>query len=344
MEAKKIDYKKVFQEIKLRRKLYAIIIPIVFVLSCLYIVCVPRVYAAEAVVVPEVESAGSSGGSALSSLASTFGLDLSSMQSTDAITPLLYPELMDDNGFVSKLFHIMVTNKDHSISTDYYTYLKKHQKVAWWTACMGWIKGKLTSKKQDLATDGKFNPYNLSKDDSNIVEQIKESIKFTTDKKTGAITISAKAQDPYVCKILVDSVRQHLQVFITNYRTNKARNDVKYYQKLTSEAKASYEKARQLYGSYSDANMDVVLESIHAKQNDLENDMQLKYNSYSTLSTQLQLAKAKVQERTPAFSLIKGAVVPLRPESPKRMIFVLMMTFLAFAGTTIYVLRDIVLD
>ena len=58
MEAKKIDYKKVFQEIKLRRKLYAIIIPIVFVLSCLYIVCVPRVYTAEAVVVPEVESAG----------------------------------------------------------------------------------------------------------------------------------------------------------------------------------------------------------------------------------------------------------------------------------------------
>lgn len=148
---------------------------------------------------------------------------------------------MDDNGFVSKLFHIKVTNKDHSISTDYYTYLKKHQEVAWWTACMGWIKGKLTSKKQDLATDGKFNPYNLSKDDSNIVEQIKESIKFTTDKKTGAITISAKAQDPYICKILVDSVRQHLQVFITNYRTNKARNDVKYYQKLTAEAKAAYE-------------------------------------------------------------------------------------------------------
>lgn len=344
METKKIDYQRVFQEIKHRRKLYAIIIPIVFVLSCLYIVCVPRVYAAEAVVVPEEESAGSGGGSALSSLASTFGLDLSSMQSADAITPLLYPELMDDNGFVSKLFYIKITNKDHSISTDYYTYLKKHQEVAWWTACMGWIKKKLTSKKQDQSTDGKFNPYNLSKDDSNIVKQIKESIKFTTDKKTGAITISAKAQDPYVCKILVDSVRQHLQVFITDYRTNKARNDVKYYQKLTSEAKASYEKARQLYGSYSDSNMDVVLESIRAKQNDLENDMQLKYNNYSTLSTQLQLAKAKVQERTPAFSLIKGAVVPLRPESPKRMIFVLLMTFLAFAGTTIYVLRDIVLD
>lgn len=344
METKKIDYKKVFQEIKLRRKLYAIIIPTVLVLSSLYIVCVPRVYGAEAVVVPEVESAGSGSGSALSSLASTFGLDLASMQSADAITPLLYPELMDDNGFVSKLFHIKITNKDNSISTDYYTYLKKYQKVAWWTACMGWIKSKFMPKKQELTNGSKFNPYNLSKDDSDIIEQIKGSIKFTTDKKTGAITISAKAQDPYVCKILVDSVRQHLQVFITNYRTNKARNDVKYYQKLTSEAKEAYEKARQLYGSYSDANMDVVLESIHAKQNDLENDMQLKYNNYSTLSTQLQLSKAKVQERTPAFTLIKGAVVPIRPDSPKRVIFVLIMTFLAFAGTTLYVLRDIVLD
>lgn len=113
---------------------------------------------------------------------------------------------------------------------------------------------------------------------------------------------------------------------------------------LLQRQKHHTKKARQLYGSYSDSNMDVVLESIRAKQNDLENDMQLKYNNYSTLSTQLQLAKAKVQERTPAFSLIKGAVVPLRPESPKRMIFVLLMTFLAFAGTTIYVLRDIVLD
>lgn len=137
----------------------------------------------------------------------------------------------------------------------------------------------------------------LSKDDTDIMDAVKSNIKLTTDKKTGAITISAKAQDPYVCKILADSVRQHLQIFITNYRTNKARNDALYYQKLTAEAKASYEKARQLYGNYSDANMDVVLESFHAKQNDLENDMQLKYNNYSTLSTQLQLAKAKIQEK-----------------------------------------------
>lgn len=70
--------------------------------------------------------------------------------------------------------------------------------------------------------------------------------------------------------------------------------------------------------------------------------MQLKYNAYSTLSNQLQIAKAKLQERTPVFTLIKGAVVPTKPDSPKRMKFVLIMTFMAFLATSIYVLRDII--
>ena len=65
--------------------------------------------------------------------------------------------------------------------------------------------------------------------------------------------------------------------------------------------------------------------------------MQLKYNTYTALNNQLQAAKAKVQERTPAFTVIKGADVPVKPSKPKRVIFVLAMTFLAFIGTGLYI-------
>ena len=41
--------------------------------------------------------------------------------------------------------------------------------------------------------------------------------------------------------------------------------------------------------------------------------------------------------------IIKGAEVPLKPTAPKRVIFVLVMTFLAFCGTTLYILRKIIL-
>ena len=154
------------------------------------------------------------------------------------------------------------------------------------------------------------------------------------------ISINTKAQDALISKILADSVRTRLQAFITDYRTSKARTDLEYYKKLMEEAKASYEKARRLYGSYADANSEVILESYRAKQNDLENDMQLKYNNYTAMVTQYQAAKAKVQERTPAFTMIKGAAVPIKPSGPKRMIFVIAMTILAFLGTGFYILLN----
>ena len=88
--------------------------------------------------------------------------------------------------------------------------------------------------------------------------------------------------------------------------------------------------------------MDVILESVRAKQNDLENDMQLKYNTYTTLMTQYQAARAKVQERTPAFTLVKGAAVPIKPAGPKRMLFVIGMCILATMITSLWLIRDVV--
>ena len=130
-----------------------------------------------------------------------------------------------------------------------------------------------------------------------------------------------------------------LQNFITDYRTRKARVDVDYYQKLTNEAKKDYEAIREKYVNSADANTDVILESVRAKVEDMENEMQLKYDAYTTLDKQLQAAKAKVQERTPAFTMIKGSSVPIKPAGPKRMIFVAGMIFLSFICTAFYLVR-----
>ncbi len=84
---------------------------------------------------------------------------------------------------------------------------------------------------------------------------------------------------------------------------------------------------------------DVILESVRAKVEDMENEMQLKYDAYTTLDKQLQAAKAKVQERTPAFTMIKGSSVPIKPAGPKRMIFVAGMIILSFICTALFLVR-----
>lgn len=332
-----IDLREIIKRLWDKKMVFVKVLPIVFVLACVYILSIPRFYMTDTKMAPEME--GSLGGGMLGSIASSFGFDINDMQTSDAITPLLYPDLMEDNGFVTSLFNIKVMNQKGDINTDYYTYLKKHQKKAWWKVPINWVKN-LFKRKTPQKGSKDFNPYHLSEDQNGVAQSIRNNIKLSIDKKTGVITISVKSQDPLICKTLADSVRERLQVFITEYRTNKARNDLDYYKQLTAEAKHEYEKARQRYGTFSDANAEVVLESYRSKQTDLENDMQLKYNTYSALSTQLQQAKAKVQERTPAFTTIKGASVPIKPAGPKRMIFVLGMLVFAFFCTAIYLVKD----
>lgn len=334
-----IDLRDLFKKIWVKRRLFLIWLPIVFIVSSLLILCVPRYYIADAKLAPEVENQNTGG--TLSSIASSFGIDLSTMQSTDAISPILYPDLMDDNGFVVGLFTVKVEKADGSLKTNYHDYLLRHKKYPWWEVVIERVRSLFVS--QETPQNGvrkKTDPYYLSKIDNSLCYLIRENIVLNVDKKYGTISIVVKDQDPLICKTMADSVSAHLQAYITRYRTNKARLDLEYYKKLTTEAKHEYERARQLYGSYSDANTDVVLESFRAKLNDMENDMQLKYNTYSTMNSQLQAAKAKVQARTPAFAPLKTAAVPIKPAGPKRMLFVLGMVFMAVVIISLYITKD----
>ena len=345
MEKKEITPKLVIARIKEHKKLFAITVGTTFVLSCILIVCVPRSYGSSVMLAPEI-NADPAG--AIGSLAANFGIDLSNMQTTDAITPLLYPDLADDNKFICSLFSVRVKTVDGSINSTYYDYLLNHQKHAWWNGIFNWIRKAIKAimpEEQDFGPGGgdgesSFDPYRLNKEQHNIAGLIRNSISIHTDKKTGVILIAAEAQDPLVCKTIADSTCAHLQAFITDYRTSKARNDVEYYSRLVDDAKTQYEQARHRYADYADSNYGAVLERYRSKQADLENDMQLKYNNYSTLNTQLLAAKAKVQETTPAFAVLEGAAVPQRASKPKRMIFVMMMCFLAFGACLLWTLRD----
>lgn len=334
-----IDLRAVAKQIWSERRLFYKVLPIVFVLSCIYIFSLPRYYCTDAKLAPEMESAGTNG--TLGSLASSLGFDLSEMQTSDAITPMLYPDLMEDNGFISGLLNVRVRSKDGEIDTTYHDYLMYFQKRTWWSYPIAWLKSLLPKKEEEGGGEGVYDPYYLSKDEENIYDFIRGNISISIDKKTGVITILTQDQDPLICRSITDSIRAKLQIHITNYRTNKARTDYEYYKALTDSARMEYEAARRQYAKLSDANSNAALKIVTMKLENLENDMQLKFNAYNMLNNQLQAAKAKVQERTPAFTSIKGATVPTKPAGPKRMIFVLGMVLLAFVCVSIFIMKDI---
>lgn len=337
-----IDLGAGIRKVWARRKLFYKALPIAFVLSSALILCVPRTYTTSSQLAPELSSGLGSLSGGLSSLASSFGFDLGGASSEDAISPLLYPDLMEDNGFVMNLLNIQVRTCDGEFQASYLDYLLEGQRSTWWAAIGKWIR-KFMPKPKPVTVkgqgEGEKNPYMLSQKEEMLMKQAQSDIKLSVDKQTGVITIITTAQDPLVAKMLADSTTLRLQRFITDYRTNKARIDQEYYERLTQEARAEYDAACKAYSQFYDANNDIVLQSVLSVQTDLENDMQMKYTTYTAMMTQLQTARAKVQERTPAFTQLKGAQLPLKPSGPKRMLFVLGMLILTGCGCIVYILR-----
>ena len=331
-----IDIHAIAKTLWANKRLFYKTLPIAFVIACIYILGIPRYYNSVAKLAPEVDAPMTSG--ALSSIVSSFGFNMSDIKTGDAITPLLYPDLMDDNAFVASMFDFQVESIDGEIKTSYYEYMEKYQKASIWMMPIIWIKNLLKPTEKD-GEGGEFNPYRMSRHDLEIADGIRGNINLSVDKKTGVISINVEAQDPLICKTVADSLQNRLQTFITDYRTSKARNDYEYYKKLTAKAKEEYEAARQLYSKSSDANMDAVMASTRTWLEFLENEVQIKQGTYATVHNQMEAAKAKVQERTPVFTIIQGAAVPVKPAGPKRMIFVAFVLLLTFAGTSLYILR-----
>lgn len=78
------------------------------------------------------------------------------------------------------------------------------------------------------------------------MKTIGEKITCAIDQKTEVITITVQDQDRLVCALMADSARQHLEDFIIQYRTKKAKIDVLHYQSLADKAKKNM--TRQLCG------------------------------------------------------------------------------------------------
>jgi len=268
--------------------------------------------------------------SSVSSLASMVGLYNDANPTGDAIYPEIYPDLMRSTDFLTKMFDIKITSKNGKIKTTYYNYLTSYQKVAWWSYPMMGVKNIIKKLKRDeqKPKGGKVDPSNLSKTQFEVAMLISENVLCSVDKKTNVITITAEAQDPLISATIADSTKTLLQAFITRYRTTKAINDLRFMEKLFAEAYNNYVKARQKYASFSDANMDAILESVRSKQEDLENDMQLQYNIYTQVAQQLQMARAKVQERTPAFTVIQSATVPIKHSNTPKVVYLFVFAML----------------
>ncbi|KAA6346102.1 hypothetical protein EZS27_006372 [termite gut metagenome] len=334
-EVQEIDLIELAQKIWADRKLilkicgYALLIGLVVAFS------IPKEYTTSVTLAPEVsERSGTEGMGALAAMA---GINLNK-SNRDALSLDLYPDIVSSTPFLTNLFDIKVSDKKGEIETDLYTYLEEKQHVAWWGyvfsfpfKVVGWIMSLFVS--DDLETEnGELNPFILTQNETAIVKKLNKCITVKVDKKTAITKLSVTMQDPLISANVTNIVLKNLQDYITNYRTNKARHNLEFTEKLYKEAKENYDIAQQMYAQYTDKNQRIILQTARIEGEKLANEKNLTFNVYNQIAQQLQMAKVKVQEITPVYTVVEPSTVPLEPSKPNKILILFGFIFLGGAG------------
>ena len=303
------------------------------IIGIIIAVSIPKQYTVGVTLSPEM---GNTKGSGLSGLAASFlGSGVSMNEGTDALNASLSADIVSSTPFLLELSNMQVpVSRNEEISLSSYL---DEESSPWWGyiigvpgMVIGGVKSLFTAEDKDSITSVRVNQgaIELSKKESKKIELLKKKITASVDKKTSMTTVSVTLQNPKVAAVVADSVVRKLQEYIIDYRTSKAKEDCLYLDKLFKERQQEYYDAQKKYADYMDSHDNVILQSVRAEQERLQNDMSLAYQVYGQVANQLQVARAKVQEEKPVFAIVEPAVVPLSPSGTSKKIYVLVCMFL----------------
>ena len=341
-EEQEIDLIELAQKVWAERKLVLKACGIAVLVALVVAFSIPKEYSTSVTLAPETTN--HSTGGTMGALAAMAGINLGSSSTSDALSPELYPDIVSSTPFLVDLFEVRVKDSEEKIDTTLYAYLAEYQRSPWWEyvisapfRLIGWTVS-LFKEKEMEDKNIPVDPSRLTPDADRIAKALSGRISVSVDKKTGVTTLSVTMQDPVISAQITDTVMHRLQNYITDYRTNKARHDLAFTERLYAEAQADYEQAQKKYAQFVDANQNIILRSYMAEQERLQNEMNLAYQVYTQVSQQLQMAKAKVQEITPVYTVVQPATVPLRAAKPNKMMILIGFVFLAGVGCVGWIL------
>lgn len=308
----------------------------------------PKTYTAKAVVAPEITTRANAGG--LSSLASLAGINMNSLALTDAMHPDLYPEIVRSTNFYIDLFDMPVTveTKDSLVHTDLYDYIVNYNKAPWWNAVLGlpwkvlgsvksWFKG--TDEFDDAEGHAHVDSLRLTKQQEMVVRVLSKSITASVEKRTYVLSLKVTMQDPIIAAQLANAVIDKLQKFVVNYRTEKERENVQYFEKLYDETRNEYLESQREYARYVDSNIGSVSKLSQVRQQHLQNEAQLRYQLYNQTAQNLLTAKAKVQQESPVLVVVQPGIAPHMGKPSKVKLTVLWFILGFFIGAVWCVIK-----
>ena len=305
-------------------------------MGLLIAILTPNMFSSSTSIVPQISGETKVGGN-LSGLAALAGIDFGSVGTSEELSPYIYPLLIESVPFQLELMHSEFNFEDSEQPVSYFKYqteikslsvlevLKKYT-VGLPFLIIKAIKGK--EKMMGIDLSGSKNIYKFTEDEAQVSEILNENISININDKENFIKITSTSPEPLLSAQLTEKVTELLQKYITKIKIAKAQENLVFLKERMKEKEINFKNVQQKLAKFSDRNKNVISVISSMKQQNLQSEYSLVFGVYSELAKQIEQAEIQVKKDTPILTTVQPVQIPDEKSSPKRLLILLIWTFL----------------
>lgn len=304
-------------------------------------------YTASVTLVPQTND--SKVGGNLGGLAAMAGINLGG-GATESIPPTLYPKIAQSVPFQRELLQTPLKFSNVENEVTYQQYYDKHTKFnllafikEYTIGLPGKIIASIKSDSEVISEVSNDSIYRITKNESELFKIIQEQLMLENNTKDGFVKISFSMPEALAAAQMTKNAQTILQEAITNFKIEKAEQELNFIEQRYNEVKLDFEKKQATLASYKDRNQGLVTSRSQSYLRRIESDYNLAFNLYSELAKQLETQKIKVKENTPVFTVIEPVSVPVDKSKPKRGLIIVVWVFLGgLVGVGVVFLKEFI--
>lgn len=373
-----VDLTDLIRRVWQRRKTVWITTLVTFLIGIFIAIVSPEEYEAEIILMPQSSSSSDNVASGLlRQFGGLAGLSGGVGPGNGSLTPNLYPDITQSTPFYLYLMKQEIFFSTLDTTTNILYYFNEVQKPTVLDYLKQYIVGlprliinlpltlvntfkeeKPLAKPNSEATPSQaeipaeqdsminlhnhYRPVTLTGAEKAVIGKLKNRIK-TSIETNGTVKVTVEMPDPYVAASTTELAVQYLTQYVTEYRIEKARQDLNFIQKQYDEKRSKYIQAQKRLAQMQDRNLNLFTESARTELEQAQTEYQLANSLYQSLAQQLEQAKIKVQEETPVFKVLEPVQVPLTKSKPNRELILFLSLFVGlFLGLGIVFLRIVI--
>ncbi len=282
-------------------------------------------------------------------------------QQRDELSVNLYPEIVESLPFLVELVQQEIYFEEYDRTITIYDYFNEVREQTMmqkagaflWDMTFGLprtIAGLFRSSSESGEFSDNFNfeqfldletPQKITPRLRKAMEGISNWTTVRIEPQTGFIQIGVSMPEARASAEAVNVVKEQLTRYVTEYRIEKAVQDLEYIQGQFETAEEQYQQAQEELAEFMDRNINLSTARSQMMEQRLQSRYNHTYDVYNSLAMRLEEARIKVQEETPVFRIYEPVTISSRPSEPnaKRIFFGSAFLGLFFGIGSIYFRR-----